>query len=92
MLSFITSYMKCPDDKVILFNLDKLISWQVIFFPGRMKEYKRKGLRKAQETWKGTVSAKSGQCILVGETLGEIYQMLPIQKVQIGRCYRHCVF
>lgn len=85
--------MKCPDDKVVLFNLDHANNLAGYFFPGRMKAYKRKGLRKGQETWKGTVSAKYEQCILERETLGEIYQMLlMIQKVLVGRCYRHCRF
>ena len=93
MLSFITRCMKYPDDKVILFNLYCANNLAGYCFPDRMKEYKRKGLRKAQETWKGVVSAKYEQCILEGETLGEMYQMLlMIQKVQVGRCYRHCRF
>ena len=85
--------MKCPDNKVILFNLDCANNLAGYFLPGRTKGYKRKGLRKAGETWKGMVSAKYEQCILEGDTLGEIYQtILKIQKVQGVGCYRQCRF
>lgn len=64
-----------------------LITWQVIFFPPKMKGYKRKGSRKDQETWKRIISTKS-EVHLEGEKLKDMYQMLlMIQQDKVGRCY-----
>lgn len=68
--------MRCPDDKVILFDLDCANNLAGYFFPGRMKGYKRKGLRKAQETWKGTISAKYEQHIWKGRHLEKCIKCL----------------
>lgn len=65
-----------------------LKTWQVIFLPPMMKECKRKGSRKDQETWKRIISTKY-EVHLEEEKLKDRYQMLlMIQQDKVGRCYK----